>query len=394
MAATIQSTATYGLTGAFDSHDLSLPTGIVSGDLVQAVVGWGSGTSGGGDNNAAALSGFTKAEEVNVTNNVGGALFYRHADGTEGSTAELTFQNADEVAAVLMRIDGHEASGTPDFSTGASGDSTSPDPGSVSVTGGSADCLLIEGIIYDGSTSVSSYSTNYTEVDSVQQADGDVGAFVASRSATVSSEDPDAATGGATDQWCAWTIAVRPGSAASYDLAINSGAYSVSGTAANLEYHSEVSAEGGSYSVSGQDANFLLSYPLSAEGGSYSVSGQDAALDFDSVLGVGGGSYSVSGQDVTLVAVGDYSLLAESGSYGVSGTDVGFLFDQLFGTDSGAYGVTGQTIDLSLGAAPAVPGEWVEYFEGEGSWSKESGLSGSWSAENAASDSWTEEDAL
>lgn len=394
MAATVQSTATYDSNGDAASHDLNMPAGIVSGDLLVAVVGWGSGNSGA-DNSS--LSGFTKLDETVESNDVGGAVFYRHADGTEGSTATFSGDSNDEVAAVVARIDGHEADGTPDISTGAtssSSGSAAPNPGSVSVTGGSADCLLLEAFALDQAQSISSYSTGYSEVDSVQESTSEVHCAVGSRTATVSSEDPDAATASESNQWVAWTIAVRPGSAASYDLAINSGAYSVSGTAANLEYHSEVSAEGGSYSVSGQDANLLLSYPLSAEGGSYSVSGQDAALDFDSVLGVGGGSYSVSGQDVTLVAVGDYSLLAESGSYGVSGTDVGFLFDQLFGTDSGAYGVTGQAIDLSLGAAPAVPGEWIEYFEGEGSWSKESGLSGSWSAENAASDSWTEEDAL
>lgn len=113
-----------------------------------------------------------------------------------------------------------------------------------------------------------------------------------------------------------------PGAAA-YTITAGSGAYAVTGTAANLEQGAVVSAAAGAYTMTGTAAGFLYSPVLGVESGSYTMTGTAANL----VTGV--------------------SLSAEAGAYTVSGSDAGFLRDIILTAEAGSYAVTGGDVALT-----------------------------------------------
>ena len=174
-----------------------------------------------------------------------------------------------------------------------------------------------------------------------------------------------------------------------YNMPADSGTYSVSGTAANLEHNRTFTASSGSYAVTGTSVTLQKNVPITATSGTYAVNGTDAGLRKDYKLTCSSGSYSVAGTDVVLdyvvprvkitslgltgvpnerhkafVAKGvgqNYNLACSSGSFSVTGTAAGVLKQYKIAAASGSYSVTGSTVAvLHSYKIPAASGTYTE----------------------------------
>ena len=103
-----------------------------------------------------------------------------------------------------------------------------------------------------------------------------------------------------------------------YTLTCDSGSFSYTGTAANLERGYLVSAESGAFTWSGTDAGLTAERKVTAESGSFSVAGTDTGLLKDSALSAESGSFTWTGTPASLER--HYTLTAESGSFPWTGS--------------------------------------------------------------------------
>lgn len=124
-------------------------------------------------------------------------------------------------------------------------------------------------------------------------------------------------------------------------ITAESGSYTWTGTAANLEHHKVITASGGSYAWTGTDATLLKGTKITAEAGSYVWTGTAANLEHHKVLSAEAGSYAWTGQDATLTHVIQNTLTAESGSYVWTGTAANLLYSKTLTADAGSYTWTG-----------------------------------------------------
>lgn len=139
------------------------------------------------------------------------AAFYRQADGTEGGSVDVTTAGNARAGAVAYRITGHEdpATQAPEASTGASANSTSPDPDSLTPTGGSKDYLWLIAAGWNGNPTPTGSPASYSN-EITASPFGNVAIRGMERQLTASSEDPGNWTLSSPKKWVAWTVAVHP----------------------------------------------------------------------------------------------------------------------------------------------------------------------------------------
>jgi cellulose synthase/poly-beta-1,6-N-acetylglucosamine synthase-like glycosyltransferase len=137
--------------GAANSLTLTKPSSVQVGDLLLIIVG-------NDDNTATAQwddvtykpSGFTLINEVgNSTVDCHAAAFYRVADGTEGSTIDVSAQSADDYWGFYIRVTGIDQS-TPINATGADSTSSGTSISITSVDTSVAETLAFYNMCYDG----------------------------------------------------------------------------------------------------------------------------------------------------------------------------------------------------------------------------------------------------
>jgi hypothetical protein len=203
----VQATNTSGESSDVTSHTVSLPANISAGDLLivffscdaNETVTWPTGDGW--------------ASIFHETNSMTLDIGYKIADGTEGATITVTTGSAEQSAHISYRITGNHRYLAPEVSTGATGNSTAPNPDSLTPTGGAKDYLWIA---VEGNTdgdAASAYPTNYTngQTNAVGTTAG-ANIAVARRELNASSEDPAAFTI-PLNKWVACTVAVHPKSA-------------------------------------------------------------------------------------------------------------------------------------------------------------------------------------
>lgn len=190
------------------THSVTMPATVNSGDLLLTIfVHDGSDT--------VSWDTFTEIKDMNDGSEIGLAVGYKQAAGTEGGGSETVTTSGSQTSAhITYRIIGHKNPSVqaPEVSTGATGTSSTPDPDALTPTGGSKEYLWIAALGRDIESSVSSNPTNYTNG---QEQDGGTGAescFAASaeRILEASSENPGTFTVSSSQEWCAVTIAVHP----------------------------------------------------------------------------------------------------------------------------------------------------------------------------------------
>ena len=142
-------------------------------------------------------------------------------------------------------------------------------------------------------------------------------------------------------------IALAAGGATSYTLTASGGSYTLTGTAAGLEYNREIAAAAGSFSVSGTSADLEHDRAIDAEAGAYALTGAAAVLEYNPAIDADAGAFSLTGQDATLTYAGSTTMTAEAGAYVVTGTAANLEHNRELNAEAGAYSIAGQDATLT-----------------------------------------------
>ena len=135
---------------------------------------------------------------------------YRYIQNGDNLSPAITHAS-EGTAHQVYWLDGTAAiSGTPDSAV-ATGDSTNPNPPSLTPAWGSADTLWLAVAADDGNTAITAGPASYTNFQNDRWANTNgVGIASARRNNTTATEDPGTFTM-TTEQWGAGTIAINPG---------------------------------------------------------------------------------------------------------------------------------------------------------------------------------------
>ena len=211
---------------------------------------------------------------------------------------------------------------------------------------------------------------------------------------------------GTARKWAVLTVG--PSGATAYTLTCNSGSYTYSGTATELQRGLVLGTDSGSYTYSGTAVALNLGYylatdsgsytysgtnvtltfasagnfTLTCDSGSYSYSGTALSLEFGALVTATSGSYSYSGTNVTLTH--DYPLALDSGSYSYSGTAVALGFTSVLAATSGSYAYTGSNVTLQTSGQI-----WTIQSNDSSTWTIQSNDSSTWTIQSNDSSTWT-----
>lgn len=208
----VKETTTSKTTTAGFTHTVNLPGNIRSGNLL--IVGICVDSTPTVVFPAGYTSFFAKQ---NLGANVKLEVAYRQADGGEGATISVITTASVESSETAYRIANHEDPSTqaPEGSSGASGTSTTPDPDSLTPTGGSKKYLWLAYHGHDGNKTTSAFPTSYSNGISTEGGNASsTGIGSAELENEASSEDPGTFTISGSDEWAAGTMAIHPVGAA------------------------------------------------------------------------------------------------------------------------------------------------------------------------------------
>jgi len=153
------------------------------------------------------------------------SVYYRIAAGTEGgTTVNFVTSATEEAAAQVYRITNWHGTTPPEISTTATGTDTTPDPASLDPAGWDvADTLwlVVAGQDRGDQGAPTAYPASYTNGISTLSSNGTASCRIhsARRVLAAASENPGSFTIPVSEQWVAFTIAVRP---VRYDLTTSS----------------------------------------------------------------------------------------------------------------------------------------------------------------------------
>lgn len=205
----VESTAATSFGGGATSHDLTMPSGVVSGNLLIAAVG----------NDLAPTrtwpSGWTQlAEHTHGTGAMSIEVRYRISDGTEGSVLTITLDVAEQCFGLIWRISGFDSGQAPIISTSAEAVSAAPDSNSLTATWGSAENLWLSLYTSDPNTGTDFSGTGPTNYTAFSSGGTDDHAAGAHRQLEAETENPGAFTMNGSNDWVAYTLAIKPAAAA------------------------------------------------------------------------------------------------------------------------------------------------------------------------------------
>ena len=200
-------------------HYVNMPATVNAGDLLIVLFT--------NDGNAAVTTpaGWNPLASTNNGNAVTFSVYYKIAAGTEGGTTVNFITSATEQAAAqVYRITNWHGTTPPEISTAATGADAAPDPASLDPAGWDvADTLwlAVAGQDRGDQSGTTAYPASYTDGISTLSSNGtgSCRTHSARRVLAAASEDPGAFTIPVSEQWVAFTIAVRP---APRDLTTNS----------------------------------------------------------------------------------------------------------------------------------------------------------------------------
>jgi len=208
----VETTAESNTTSAGANHTVTMPSGIVAGDLVVVCMNIGSTSA-----TINALAGWTELLDEGVSNGL--FIAYQFATGSISNPTFVSSANTRD-ATISYRISGaiDPALRAPEIGTTATGTSVNPNPPSVTPTGGSKDYLAIAlagmaGEFADDDTWHTGTPANYT--NRLGKSCGTVGTnlggiiVTAQRQFTGTSEDPGTFTI-TSAAWRAQTVIVHP----------------------------------------------------------------------------------------------------------------------------------------------------------------------------------------
>jgi hypothetical protein len=204
-----------GLTGTGTSLAVTLPGSGAASDEFIVIIAKGSGS-----NTINALTGWTELLDENVAS---GLAIIRYTGAGVPSNPTFTQSATSRSVWGALRITGANKSIAPQVGTTATGTSTTPNPPSVTVSGGPKDILAIACFsmtgaveVADDDSLVTTFPTNYT-LGQIEKTGGTTGTnlsgglgVAARQVSAASSEDPGTFTQSASRGWRAQTIVVHP----------------------------------------------------------------------------------------------------------------------------------------------------------------------------------------
>lgn len=136
-----------------------------------------------------------------------------------------------------------------------------------------------------------------------------------------------------------------------------------------------LTVDSGAYTYTGTNAELIRAKILNADSGAYNYTGSSINLLKGSVLSADSGSYSYLGQDVTLIytPAGSFVLSADSGVYAYTGQDINFNRDRVIIAGSGVYSYNGTDIQITL------PGQiWTDKPSASTNWNDQTSVTTIW----------------
>jgi len=199
---------------AFDTattdHNVNMPATVNAGDLLIVLF------TNDGSATVTTPSGWTALASNSVNGAVRLSVYYKIAAGTEGgTTVNFVTSASEEAAAQVYRITNWHGTTPPEISTAVTGTSTAPNPASLNPAGWDvADTLwlAVAGQDRGDQLGTTAYPASYTDGISILSSDG-IGScrtHSARRVLAAASENPGAFTIPVSEEWVAFTIAVRP----------------------------------------------------------------------------------------------------------------------------------------------------------------------------------------
>ena len=191
------------------SHTVNLPASLVSGNLLIVGIAVDGGVSNPTATGWTGFGGGVSGGAVQVE------WFYRVSDGAEGASVEFTTDTSERSAHFSMQISGAEDPATQAPETGGSqqsGTSTAPNAANATPTGGAKDYLWIASEGHDRNITTDGFPTNYTanQVNTAGAGANSAGIAAATRNLNAASEDVDAFTLSASEQWHCRTLIIHP----------------------------------------------------------------------------------------------------------------------------------------------------------------------------------------
>lgn len=383
--AVVGTPAETAISTAATSHVVNLPSG-TTGNLLVAIMSKGSqGTTPTVD----PLTGWN--ELLDEAQTLGLYIAWRVADGTEGATTTFTLSSATRGAWIVYEISGaaDPTVRAPEIGTTATGSSTTPNPPSVAVTGGSRDILTIacfgrSGEEADDDTWVTSAPSGFGGL--LQKACGTAGTNLggmiatADLASTTATSDPATFTC-ATGAWRAQTIVVHPDPTQTSvaRISLEAGGAPDVNTDHSIKVRARVTSGSGTiraalYEGANNRSGDLESSALTTSLADYTLPIAEASAanitDY-SDLEIRLWGYSVNGGAIVFevdqlwleipeAALAAYSLDCQPGSYSVTGTAATLAASELFQADPGTYAVTGAAAILAHGRTLVVdPGTYA-----------------------------------
>jgi hypothetical protein len=188
------------------AHDATLPASVAADDILIVWI-FQDGASGG----FTWPAGWTEVlDSAVVSTEASVTVGWRRATGGE-TTVQVTSVNAERSTHIAVRITGAHTTTAPEFSATATGTSANPNPDSLNPTNWDIeDTLWIAWQVNDlQATTVFPYANNNVSTSSTDVTSASYGAICSTDSAAAS-VDPGTFTIGASDQWRAGTVAIRP----------------------------------------------------------------------------------------------------------------------------------------------------------------------------------------
>lgn len=208
----VEATNTSSESSQESSHTVNLPAGIQAGEtliVLFGLEGQGAVTFPGG---------WTKFfdKDTDVAGDRKLSCAWRKASGAEGGTITVTTGTTDRSHHQSYRISGatDPTVRAPEATAGVDGSSDSPDPDSLTPTGGAKDYLWLAIAVTGSDTSFSAAPTNYTDLIGTGIGNIWVTPGSARRNLNAASEDPGVFTLPGSLKWVAGTIAIHPPSVA------------------------------------------------------------------------------------------------------------------------------------------------------------------------------------
>jgi hypothetical protein len=172
-------------------------------------------------------------------------------------------------------------------------------------------------------------------------------------------------------------------------IAVNSGTFSFSGNSLSLIRSVKLTADSGSHSYAGTDVALTYTpsgatYNLAIDQGSFTCTGTAVHLAAQRNISADSGSFSYTGAGISFTY--QRTLAAGSGSYSYSGTNISLVAFRALAASNGIYSYNGTNISLSL------PSElWAAQSNVATSWADRANETTEWIQQINVSTTWTEE---